>query len=123
MKERIYHPFNLWEDHKHGFYDNCSGEVKKEKLQKVVDFFNDPNKTYEFMERVLVEWKYSVEHNLTNNSMNKIAYLGQSAVCLCYSVPSTVTMEGWSLLSKDTQTTANSIAITLLKKYGYGEDL
>ena len=119
--KRIYHPFNLWEDHKAGFYNNCSGDIKKQNLQKVVEFFNDSNLTYQFMDKVMNEWKFSVEHNMTNESMNRVAYLGQSAVCLCYGVPSTVTMEAWSLLDKQTQDTANSIANTILKKYGLRE--
>lgn len=73
--KQIFHPFHLWEDHKHSFYDNCSGKVKEEKLKVCIEFFSDAEKTHEFMERVLKYWKYSCEHNLTNNSMNKIAYL------------------------------------------------
>lgn len=119
--EQKFHPFHLWEDYKHCFYDNCSGKVKEEKLKICVDFFNNNELVYEFMERVLKEWKYSCEHNLTNNSMNKIAYLGQASLALYCNVPSTVTMESWSMLSKNVQNQANEIAKQLLIKYNYVE--
>lgn len=108
--KRIYHPFWLWEDFKAGFYDNISGEKKKELSLKVLELFNNPKATKEFMLRVINEWKYSCEHNLTNDSLNKIAYIGQGACCLYAGIPNSITMESWSLLSKDVQKRSDEIA-------------
>jgi hypothetical protein len=72
--ERIYHPYWLWEDYKAGFYENISGEEKKQMILKVVEMFNSKSLTKEFMNRVVTEWKYSCEHNLTNESLNKIIF-------------------------------------------------
>ena len=112
--KRIYHPYNLWEDYKFGFYDNLSGGDKKDKVNNVLEMFNDANKTKKNMLRVIDEWKYSCEHNLTNSSMNKIAYLGQAACCIYAGVPSTVTMEAWSLLTNDVKERSNKIAEEVL---------
>lgn len=74
------------------------------------------------MTRVCSEWVFSCEHNLTNSSMNKIAYIGQAACCLYAGVPSTITMEAWSLLDKSVQDKANEIAERVLKKWeGYAK--
>ena len=116
-KNRIYHPWNLWEDYKAGFYDNCSGEEKKQKIDKVIEMFSSAELTEKYMRRVITEWKYSCEHNLTNSSMNKIAYLGQGACCLYASIPSTVTMEAWSKLTKEVQDRSNSIAEKILTEW------
>ena len=35
---QIYHPWDKWEDHKHGFYDNISGRDKKEMINKETAF-------------------------------------------------------------------------------------
>jgi hypothetical protein len=113
-KEQIFHPFNLWEDHKFGFYNNISGKNKKEMIQQVVDLFCNPDKTRLYMSKVVNEWYYSCQHNLTNPTINHIAYLGQAACCLCDGVPSTVTMEAWSKVPKDFQDIANSIAESTL---------
>ena len=112
--ERIYHHFKYWEDHKHGFYDNCSGKERDIKIEKVLEMFNSEQLTRENMTRVIDEWIYSCEQNLTNESMNKIAYLGQGACCLYAEVPSTVTMEAWSKLSKDVKDRSNRIANEVL---------
>ena len=108
--KRIYHPYWRWEDYPNGFYDNCSGSVKESLIQKGIEMFNSQKLTRENMFRVVDEWKYSCEHNLTNPSMNQIAYIGQAACCIYASIPSTVTMELWSMLSKEVQQRANNDA-------------
>jgi len=113
--KRIYHPYTLWEDFRRGFYDNCSGLDKKEKIEKVIEMFSSKELTREFMMLAIDEWKYSCEHNLTNGGMNKIAYLGQAACCLYSDVPSTITMESWSKLTPEVQEEANKIANEVLE--------
>lgn len=115
--ERIYHHYEKWEDHKHGFYDNVSGKNKKELINKVIEMFSDSELTKKYMRRVITEWKYSCEQNLSNSSMNKIAYLGQSACCLYANIPSTITMEAWSLVDKDKRNKADEIARNLIKEW------
>lgn len=108
--EQIFHPYNLWEDHKHGFYDNISGKNRGDLENKVFELFENEKICEEYMFRVINEWRYSCEHNLSNNSMNKIAYIGQSACCLFGGVPSTITMDCWSHLDKEVRERANEIA-------------
>ena len=112
--KRIYHPYWLWEDHKAGFYENCSGENKELLILKGIEMFNCEIKTTENMLRVINEWQYSCEHNLTNESLNKIAYIGQSACCLYSNIPNKVTMEIWNKLEKNVQDRSNKIANDIL---------
>lgn len=114
---RIYHPYWYWEDYKSGFYENCSGEIKQQYIQKVLEMFNSEQLTYEYMNKVINEWPYSCEHNLTNESLNKIAYIGQGACCLFANIPSTVTMEAWSLLKPEIQERANKQAESILNEW------
>lgn len=115
--KRIYHPYWLWEDYKAGFYDNLSGKDKQNKIDKVIEMFNSKELTEEYMTKVINEWKYSCEHNLTNESMNKIAYIGQAACCLYSNIPSTITMEAWGLLSKEVKERSNSISEEVLNTW------
>ena len=108
--KRVYHPYTLWEDYKHGFYDNCTGSDKDAMLLKSIEMFNDEMLTKKYMNKVIETWKYSCEQNLTNPSMNKIAYIGQGACCLYARVPSTVTMEAWSHLTDEVKERSNNIA-------------
>lgn len=115
--KQIYHRYDLWEDHKHGFYNNCSGETKKEYSKKIIEMFSNPELTEKYMMRVINEWKYSLEHNLTNPSINKIAYIGQCACCLYCGAPSTVTMETWRKVDVNNRNKADEIAEKCIKKW------
>lgn len=114
---RIYHPYTYWEDYKCGFYDNSSGEEKKHQIKLVLEMFNSEEFTKEYMNKVIEEWRFSCEHNLSNESMNKIAYIGQAACCIYGGVPSTVTMEAWSLLDEEVKERSNKIANSVLNKW------
>ncbi len=107
---QIFHPWDVWEDYKYDFYNNCTGEEKKEKINLCIEMFNNEMETRQAMFYVVSNWRKSMEHNLTNNAMNKIAYIGQAACAYYARIPSTVTMEAWSLLDEDVQERANGIA-------------
>lgn len=113
--KQIYHPYTVWEDWREGFYNNCSGKVKQEKISKVLEMFNDIDKTALNMRKAMEKWKYSFEHNLTKPNLNQIAYIGQAACCIYGEVPSTVTMEAWNLLDKEVQERANYQASEILE--------
>lgn len=115
--ERIYHRYENWECFKSGFFRNVSGEEKKELSKKVVELFENPDKTKFFMEKVLNEWTFSCEHNLSNVSLNRIAWLGQSACCLFAKIPYSITMENWRFVSESKKIIACDIAEKLIKEY------
>lgn len=116
--ERIYHPYWLWEDYLAGLYDNCSdNKQKKLYIKKILEMFNSEQETLRCMFYVVENWVYSMQHNLTNNSINKIAYIGQCACCYYCGVPQTITMEAWSLLSKDIQDRADKNALSAIDKW------
>ena len=117
MLNRIYHPYWVWEDYKAGFFDNVSGANKKILIDKAIEMFNSREETEKQMMFVIDNWKYSCEHNLTNPSMNKIAYIGQAACCVYAGVPSLLTMDAWNKLSKEVQDRSNRIAEVILNEW------
>ena len=108
--KQVYHHWNLWEDHKHGFYNNCSGEEKKKKKKLVEEMFNSKEETERCMIHVVENWRFSMEHNLTNPSINKIAYIGQCACCYYAGIPNTITMEVWGTLPQEVRERSDMIA-------------
>jgi len=113
-KDRIFHTYDKWECYKFGFYaskksgyttEQCEYEYKK--ILSSDDLFSKN------LELVILEWKNSCEHYLTNKAMNRIAWLGQAAVCYATGVPSKF-CSGWSLLTESEQENANQIALTYL---------
>jgi hypothetical protein len=115
--DRIFHTYDKWECHKAGFYnnkkENWTDEMCKNEYVKVLS----NSELFEILlQRVISEWKYSCEHYLTNKSMNRIAWLGQAAVCINSGVPS-IYSSAWNLLSDEQKDTANKIADIYLNKW------
>lgn len=115
---RIFHTFDKWECAKAGFYetkppkgmtaDYCRAYYR-ELLIDIPEF-----------ERVLAcvvsEWTNSCEHYLTNNAMNRIAWLGQAALCYKYGIPSEF-RGGYGLLTESQQFAADEAALRALNKW------
>jgi ParB-like chromosome segregation protein Spo0J len=115
--ERIFHTYESWECHKAGFYASrkegmTHGACEHEYLRILSNdvLFSTA------LENVITKWKYSCEHYLTNKAMNRIAWLGQAAVCISTGVPSKYS-SGWNLLSDEQQNRANEMALYYLNKW------
>ena len=117
--ERIYHRYEKWECFKSGFFRNVSGEEKKQLSKKVIELFENSIETKEYMLRVVNEWSYSCEHNLTNISLNRVAWLGQAACCIYAKIPYSLTMENWRYVDKEKRDIACNIAEEIIKQYEF----
>ena len=115
--ERIYHRYENWECFKNGFFKNVSGAEKTNLSKKVIELFEDSKQTEVFMKKVISEWTFSSEHNLSNNSLNRVAWLGQAACCIYAGIPYRITMENWRFVDSKKQIKACEIAEKLIEKY------
>ena len=114
---RIFHTYAAWECHKAGFYEgSVKGKTKAQCEEEYRAFLADEGAFATTLERVIVEWKNSCEHYLTNTSMNRIAWLGQAAACYARGLPSAF-RSGFSLLSEQEQERANQVALTYLNRW------
>ena len=104
--KQIYHHYTKWEDYKCGFYSK-----RETNTDKVFELFNDEYKTKKYMKKVITDWTISCEHNLSNYSMNRVAYIGQAACCIYAGIPSLTTMYAWKFLDYEVQERSNKIAI------------
>lgn len=124
--ERVFHTFDKWECHKAGFYKNNPPDgMTKENCENVYAMLLSNDEYFrESLEGVLKDWKHSCEHYLTNKAMNRIAWLGQAALCYSEGIPSSF-RGGFNLLSKKQKDIANKIALEYLNKWlsenGYDE--
>ena len=112
---RIYHPYYKWEETNTNMYGNTKN--LQEESMIVVSHFRDLRKTQDAMLRVISEWKYSCEHNLTNISQNRIAWLVQSSITITYNICREVTMFAWNMLNEEEQENANKIAEKIIKMW------
>jgi len=115
--QRIFHKYDKWECFKAGFYATKREEMTREECEEAYrDFLADISAFSAALEHIIVEWKFSCEHYLTNVSMNRIAWLGQAAMCYSTGIPSTF-RGGFNLLSKEQQDEANQVALAYLNKW------
>lgn len=123
--DRLFHTFEKWECHKAGFYSSKKEGMTAEQCEKeYANYLSDEERFKVGLEGIINEWVNSCEHYLTNKAMNRIAWLGQAAMCYSTGIPSKF-CSGFNLLTPDQQDKANQIALDALngwmKKYGRNE--
>lgn len=105
---RIFHEWQDWECYPAGFYsDKPPKDMTVEQCEQAYrDFLANIPRFESALKRVIVEWKNSCEHYLTNEKMNRIAWLGQSSMCLETGISSRF-CGGYNLLTKEQQEAAD----------------
>lgn len=112
--ERIFHTFEKWECHKAGFYASKKEGMTSEQCEEAYKEFLSDDKQFRIgLQGVLDNWINSCEHYLTNKAMNRIAWLGQAAMCYSTGVPSKY-CAGFNLLTNEQQEKANETALEYL---------
>lgn len=114
---RIFHTYNNWECHKAGFYQSKKeGWTNEECENEFKRILSDQELFSEILNSLIVDWKNSCEHYLTNKSMNRIAWLGQAAVCYSSGVPAKYS-SAWFDIPEGTRDLANETALKYLNKW------
>lgn len=114
---RIFHTYEGWECHKAGLYATTKEGMTKDQCHEAYrDFLSDTPAFSDALSRVILEWKNSCEHYLTNAAMNRIAWLGQASACYALGIPAEF-RSGFSLLTEAQQQTANETALIYLNRW------
>lgn len=115
---RIYHTWDKWECYPSGFYEKTSpGNLSSTDCEKMYhDLLADERMFAKSCLRVTMEWKNSCEHYLTNPNMNRIAWMGQAALCITHGIPS-MFRGGYHLLNEPQQHRADQIALEAINDW------
>jgi hypothetical protein len=115
--DRFFHTYNEWECYKAGFYATSKEGMTADQCKlEYAKILSNEERFKNALQHIIDEWKNSCEHYLTNKAMNRIAYLGQAAVCYDSGIPS-VYRGGFYLLTSAQQQKANEIAFEYLNKW------
>jgi hypothetical protein len=117
--ERIYHTWDKWECHRAGFFDNRLPERNlSEGTCKMMyaKFLRDITHFKEAMRGVLHDWPNSCEQWLSNERMNRIAWLGQAAMCYATGMPAQF-CGGYNQLTPREQNAADLAALDYLNRW------
>lgn len=113
--KRIYHTWDKWECYPAGFYENQApnGMSAADAIKAYATFLRDIPRFERALERVISEWPNSCEHYLSNENMNRIAWLGQASMCIETRIPACF-RGGFNALSAAEQSAANEAALRWL---------
>jgi len=124
---RIFHTWDKWECYPSGFYENKPKDRSlspQDCKQMYADFLKDTPMFEASMQSILINWKNSCEHYLSNERMNRIAWLGQASMCYAKGIPAQFS-GGFYLMTEEEQNKANLSALKFLnqwlKKHGEEE--
>jgi ParB-like chromosome segregation protein Spo0J len=114
---RKFYTFDKWECHKAGFYATKKQGMKSDECEAVfAKFLRDLDLFANTLRLVFQDWPNSCEHYLTNKAMNRLAWLGQAAVCYATGVPS-IYSTAWQHLTEQEQASANDVALDALNSW------
>jgi len=116
--KRIYHTWEKWECYPAGFYESQPKDDWTPKQCETIyrDLLRDTPMFEASLCSVITQWKRSCEHYLSNEKMNRIAWLGQAALCVARGIPSCF-RGGFNLLTDEEQVRANASALKFLNRW------
>lgn len=122
---RVFHTWDKWECYRAGFYEDRppDGMTQNQGEEAYREFLSDPARFAAALEGVITTWKHSCEHYLTNERMNRIAWLGQASMAFAHRIPSCC-RGGYNRLTDSQKRTADLLALEYLNKWraGRGEE-
>lgn len=114
---RVLHTWDKWECYRAGFYAEKPKDMSiEEGEEKYREFLADLNRFEGALEKITNEWKFSCEHYLTNERMNRIAWLGQASVACALGLPSAC-RGGYHRLTQEQKYSADQMALKYLNKW------
>jgi ParB-like chromosome segregation protein Spo0J len=115
---RILHTWEKWECYKAGFYaERPPGGLSQQDGEELYrEFLSDLDRFEAALRHITAEWKHSCEHYLTNDRMNRIAWLGQAAAAHAIQMPSCC-RGGYHRLTEEQQIDADAMALLYLNTW------
>lgn len=112
---RVYHPFDQWEEIKHNMWGDVDN--KKKMLSWAFEFTQNHKLYGEYMMRVVNEWPISCENALTDYFLNRRAWIGHAACALANKCPEDIVRQAWGYLTDEQQFLANEEANNAIRTW------
>ena len=115
---RLFHTWEKWECYRAGFYaERPPGGLTQDQGEEMYRVFLSDLSAFEAaLRHVITYWKHSCEHYLTNDRMNRIAWLGQASAAQAISMPSCC-RGGYHRLTEEEQRDADALALLYLNEW------
>ncbi len=123
--KRNWHHWEKWECVHAGMYgtETPSHMTPDQALKSYTEFLSNLKLFEKALNQVLLQWSFSCEQFLSNPGINRIAWLGQSSMCITSGVPRRF-KAGFALLTDSQKIAANEMAEKYLNRWlGDNEDI
>jgi hypothetical protein len=115
--KQVYVPFWEWEDYINGMWRKVTKEQEIEMLIKAIEFTGDHIKYGNAMLEVSQKWPKTMLNTLTNQNINKRAFIGHCAVQYKIQIPEYITRMAWKELTNKQRFLADNVAEKTIKHY------
>lgn len=115
INNQAFAPYYEWEDYLSGFYKHkcnkpCNISKSREMLLSHELFYQDSLNTFR-------NWPVTCLVHLTNNTINRKAWIGHAAAYFNYGVCEACTVKAWHSLNENEQYSANNTADAAVKEW------
>lgn len=115
--KQYYHKYTDWEDFKNGMYKDTSNLDLENNKDSIMLFLTNSDLFYKTAKKVVNEWKISSLENISNKSVNSIAWLGQASCCYFLGVSEMCTKYAWKFIPEEKRKIADLVAYKVIKEY------
>ncbi len=117
---QAYLPYWTWECYNSGMWDKVGKDLEPELFSKALKFTSNHIEYGKAMMEVKDVWVNSCVNFLTNQSINRKAYIGHCAVFYKLQVPEYIVRKAWKHLTETQQIKANNEAKKAIKEWEKG---
>jgi hypothetical protein len=116
--KQVFIPWDQWECYSSGMYDaaQCTKSDFETFKRSYAKFLSDSAYFYSSAKRMVADWPLSCLNFLTNEQINRVAWIGQAAACYEVGLSSEFRGGFWLLTSKQ-QDEANGVAFDVLTEW------
>jgi hypothetical protein len=115
--KQVYVPYWKWEDYINGMWRKVPKEQELAMLIKAIEFTGNHIKYGSAMLEVSKKWPKTMLNSLTNQSINRRAFIGHCAVQYKIGIPEYITRMAWKELTDKQRFLADDIAEKTIKHY------
>ena len=108
--KQAYVPYWKWECYKSGMWFKVDKITEEEMLQKAIEFTGDHILYGAAMKEVVYLWNNTMKNHLTNQSINRRAFLGHCAVFYKLQIPEYIVRKAWKELTEEQRILADNVA-------------
>ena len=112
---RVHRPYWEWEEASSVMWKTCSDKVAA--LERAIEFTGNAERYGRAMMRVIDEWPMSCEHNLSDESQNRKAWVGHAACALEIECPEDIVRSAWHRLTDAQRIAANEVADLAIREW------